>query len=166
VLVDIQQWLNLPSLPTRIECFDISNLRDQFTVGAMVHFFNGKPDKSNYRRFKIRTVSGQDDFSMMAEVVRRRYTRLIKEKATMPDLIIIDGGKGQLKAATEVLEDLGLKLPIVSLAKKFEEVYQPGIERPKRVSLKDPRIKLFQRIRDEAHRFAITYHRLLREKIN
>jgi len=165
VLVDLKEWLNLPTIPTRIECFDISNLKDQFTVGAMVHFASGQPDKNNYRRFKIKTVQGQDDFSMMAEVVGRRYYRLVKENGPFPDLIIIDGGKGQLNAAVKELEKLNLKLPIISLAKKYEEVYQPGIENPKRLKLSDSKIKLLQKIRDEAHRFAINYHRLLRDRL-
>jgi excinuclease ABC subunit C len=165
VLLDLQAWLNLPTVPTRIECFDISNLKDKYTVGAMVHFFNGQPDKNNYRRFKIKTVSGQDDYSMIAEVVGRRYYRLVKDNAPLPDLIIIDGGKGQLSAAVEQLKNLNLTIPIIGLAKKFEEVYQPGIDQPKRLTLDDPRLKLLRKIRDEAHRFAIKYHRLLREKL-
>ena len=165
VLLELQRWLNLPTLPTRLECFDISNLGETFTVGSMVHFFNGQPDKNNYRRFKIKTVAGQDDFSMMAEIVRRRYARLLEEKAALPDLIIIDGGPGQLGAALGELEKLNLKIPIISLAKKLEEIYEPGFEKPKRLKPTDPKLKLLQRIRDEAHRFAIKYHRLLREKI-
>jgi excinuclease ABC subunit C len=164
-LVELGYWLNLPTTPNNIECFDISNLGATAAVGSMVHFTNGKPDKNNYRRFKIRTVTGQDDFSMMAEVVRRRYTRLLAEHAPFPDLIVIDGGKGQLHAAVDVLEDLRIKIPIIGLAKKHEEVFEPGFANPKRLPLKDPRIKLLQRIRNEAHRFAITYHRLRREKI-
>jgi excinuclease ABC subunit C len=164
VLLALKDWLNLPNVPTRVECFDISNLGQTHTVGSMVHFFNAQPDKNNYRRFKIKTVIGQDDFAMMAEVVRRRYSRLIKENAALPDLIIIDGGPGQLHAAVNELEKLNLKLPIISLAKKFEEIYQPGIEQPRRLPANDVKLKLLQKIRDEAHRFAVKYHRLLREK--
>lgn len=165
ILFDLKDWLNLAAMPSRIECFDISNLQDQFTVGSMVHFFNGAPDKNNYRRFKIRGVVGQNDFSMIAEIVRRRYFRLKTENQIFPDLIIIDGGKGQLNAAINELEKLELKIPIISIAKKFEEIYEPGVPEPKRLKLSDPKIKLLQKIRDEAHRFAIKYHRLLREHV-
>lgn len=165
ILLELKDWLNLPSVPIRIECFDISNLGPTYTVGSMVSFFNGQPDKKNYRRFKIKTVFNQDDFAMMAEVVRRRYSRLIKESAILPDLIIIDGGQGQLNAALGELEKLNLKIPIISLAKKDEKIYQPGTEEPKYLKKTDPKLKLLQRIRDEAHRFAIKYHRCLREKI-
>ena len=130
----------------------------------MVSFFNGKPDKSNYRRFRIKTVSGIDDFQMIAEIVRRRYSRLKAEGALFPDLIMIDGGKGQLSAACEELKKLEVVIPIVSLAKQQEEVFVPG----RRNSIMLPReslgLNLLRRVRDEAHRFAITYHRKLRSK--
>jgi excinuclease ABC subunit C len=130
----------------------------------MVHFFNGKPDKSNYRRFKIKTVKGQDDYAMMAEIVSRRYSRLLKEKKKMPDLIIIDGGKGQLHAAFQELQKLELHIPIIGLAKKLEEIYFVGAHSPLRLPFKSEAHKLLRRIRDEAHRFGIKYHRLLRSK--
>jgi len=164
ILIELQKKLNLHTIPRRIECFDISNIGPRFTVGAMISFLNGKPDKKNYRRFKIKTVSGQNDFAMMAEVVRRRYTRLIKEQAEMPDLIIIDGGPGQLGAAFAELNKLELKVPMISLAKKEEIVHFIGERRPLRMSHKSDALKLLQRCRDEAHRFGITYHRLLRSK--
>ncbi len=165
VLVNLRDKLNLDKIPYRIECFDISNIGPKFTVGAMVHFFNGQPDKNNYRRFKIKTVSGQDDFAMMAEIVRRRYYRLKKEKAALPELILIDGGPAQLNASLDQLEDLRLRIPIIALAKKNEEIFLPDESKPRTWNKKDPALKLLQKIRDEAHRFAIKYHRLLREKV-
>lgn len=165
ILIDLRNKLNLDKIPYHIECFDISNIGPKFTVGAMVHFWNGKPDKNNYRRFKIKTVAGQDDFAMMAEIVKRRYSRLKKEKARLPELIVIDGGPAQLNAAFHQLERLNLKIPIISLAKKNEEIFLPEEAKPRIWSEKDPALKLLQKIRDEAHRFAVKYHRLLREKI-
>jgi excinuclease ABC subunit C len=160
----LERAFNLPRLPIRIETLDISNIMGKNSVGSMVSFLNGKPDKNNYRRFKIKEVECIDDFQMIAEVVRRRYKRLKKEGKTYPDLIVIDGGKGQLSAAQEELKKLGIDIPMISLAKREEEVFVPG----KRNSVKFPKdslgIKLLQRVRDEAHRFAVKYHRLLRGK--
>lgn len=160
----IERALNLPRSPSRIECFDISNIMGQQAVGSMVSFLNGKPDKSNYRRFRIKMVEGIDDFKMMAEVVRRRYTRLKNEHAIFPDLIIVDGGKGQLSAAADELKKLEIVIPLISLAKREEEVFMPG----RRNSIILPKdslgLRLLQRVRDEAHRFAVSYHRLLRGK--
>ena len=156
--------LRLHTMPKVIECFDISHLSGTSTVGSMVQFRNAKPDKSNYRRFRIRTVVGIDDFRSIAEVVRRRYSRLKAEGAAMPDLIIVDGGKGQLSSALLVLQELELKVPIVSLAKREEEIFVPGLAIPIRLSRKDKALQLVQEIRDEAHRFAIAYNRLLRGK--
>lgn len=164
-LINLRDKLNLDKIPYRIECFDISNIGPKFTVGAMVNFFSGQPDKNNYRRFKIKTIAGQDDFAMMAEIVGRRYHRLQREKSSLPDLILIDGGPAQLSAALDELENLGLKIPIIALAKRNEEVYLPDENSPRRWPKNDPALKLLQKIRDEAHRFAIKYHRLLREKI-
>jgi excinuclease ABC subunit C len=130
----------------------------------MVQFRNGKPDKNNYRRFKIRTVNGIDDFAAIAEVVSRRYYRLKKEDAEIPQLIIIDGGKGQLNFALNELKNLDLKIPIISIAKHFEEIYLPGSLKPLRLSDKDKALHFIQEIRDETHRFAIKYNRLLRKK--
>ncbi|MEW5894992.1 MAG: excinuclease ABC subunit UvrC [Candidatus Omnitrophota bacterium] len=158
----LQRALHLPRLPERVETFDISNIMGQESVGSMVSFFNGKPDKQNYRRFKIRSVEGIDDFQMIAEVVRRRYQRLKEEKRLFPDLIVIDGGKGQLSAAMEELNKLELEIPIVSLAKREEEVFLPGRRGPVILSKDSLGLKLLQRCRDEAHRFAVNYHRKLR----
>ncbi len=160
----LQRALSLPQSPHRIECFDISNIMGNQAVGSMVSFFNGKPDKNNYRRFRIKTVSGIDDFKMIAEVVRRRYTRLKKEGAAFPDLILIDGGKGQLGAAVEELKALGVDIPIASLAKREEEIFVPQKRLPIVLAKDSLGLHLVQRVRDEAHRFALKYHRLLREK--
>lgn len=164
ILHELKVHLNLQTIPRHIECFDISNIGSQYTVGSMVHFTDGKPDKENYRRFKIKTVEAQDDFAMMAEIVRRRYSRLQRENKTMPDLIIIDGGPGQLHAAFDELQKLELSLPIVSIAKKEEIIHFVGERRPLKLSHKSESLKLLQRCRNEAHRFGITYHRLLRSK--
>ena len=123
-LEELRKDLNLNEMPERIECFDISHLGGTNTVASMVSFWNGKADKQNYRRFKIRTVTGIDDFESIAEVVRRRYAKLKADNLPMPDLIIIDGGKGQLSHALEALKKLELKIPIISLAKQFEEVFE------------------------------------------
>jgi len=156
--------LSLPSLPNVIECFDISHLSGTATVGSMVQFRGGRPDKQNYRRFKIKSVEGIDDFASIAEVVRRRYSRLLEDGHEMPDLIIVDGGKGQLSAAFQELRTLGVRVPLISIAKREEELYVPGLKNPLPIK-KDEKASLFvQEIRDEAHRFAITYNRLLRQK--
>ena len=160
----LKNKLNLQDSPNVIECFDISHLSGTSTAGSMVQFRNGKPDKSNYRRFKIRSDEGIDDTAAIAEVVKRRYNRLKSEDAEMPDLIIIDGGIGQLNYAMKELEKLDLKIPIISIAKQFEEIYIPGRILPLRVSKKDKALQFIQEIRDEAHRFAIKYNRLLRRK--
>jgi excinuclease ABC subunit C len=160
----LKEALKLPTLPNIIECFDISHLSGTSTVGSMVQFRGGRPDKSNYRRFKIKSVEGIDDIASVAEVVRRRYTRLKEEEKELPDLIIIDGGEGQLSAAFQELRKLRVKSPVISIAKKEEEIYIPGLNTPLPIR-KDDKASLFvQEIRDEAHRFAISYNRLLREK--
>jgi excinuclease ABC subunit C len=160
----LQRALGLEKAPVRIECFDISNIMGNQSVGSMVSFLNGKPDKNNYRRFRIKTVRGIDDFRMIAEIVRRRYTRLQKENSSFPDLIVIDGGKGQLGAAMKELKKLNLSLPVIALAKREEEIFIPG----KRNSLKllpdSLGLKFLMRVRDEAHRFGLKYHTLLRSK--
>lgn len=168
----IQEKLNLPNFPARIECFDISHIQGTNTVASMVVFVNGKPYKTDYRKFKIRTLEEgkTDDFASMKEVIKRRYNKLLKDSAEsgknlFPDLIIVDGGKGQLSAAMESMEDLGLgNLPIVSLAKKFEEIFLPEQSKPVILPASSKALFLFQQVRDEAHRFAIAYHRKLREK--
>ena len=133
-------------------------------VGSMVQFRDGTPDKKNYRRFRIRTVDGIDDFASIAEVVKRRYMRLAGEGAGMPDLIVIDGGKGQLSAAQDALLALRVEVPVIALAKRREEVYVPGEMLPRRLDPKGMAIRYLQEIRNEAHRFAIAYHKLLRSK--
>src|SRR5438045_6495285 len=192
--------LQLSRLPVVMECFDISNISTTHVVASMVGFRNGVPDKDNYRRYRIRTVEGQDDFASMAEVVRRRYSRVLleardanpdaaefsqenpaealernaqgTETATapfvavrLPDLIIVDGGKGQLSSACRELQRLGLhELPIIGLAKEYEEIYRPGRVLPLQLPMDSGALRLLQRIRDEAHRFANTYHQLLMKK--
>jgi excinuclease ABC subunit C len=160
----LQKALDLPAPPVHVECFDISHFQGRQTVASMVCFIGGRPHRDHYRKFKIRDVSGIDDFKSMHEVVLRRYKRLVDEKARLPDLVLIDGGKGQLGAALEALAALKLKLPLAALAKRIEEVFLPG--RPESVVLPigDPALNLLQRLRDEAHRFGVSYHRLLREK--
>jgi excinuclease ABC subunit C len=195
--------LHLPSAPRVMECFDISNISTTHVVASMVCFRDGVPDKDNYRRYRVRTVEGQDDFASMAEVVRRRYSRILLEARAanldaaefsqenafdavrqleheanrqsiignrqsyvrLPDLIIVDGGKGQLSAACRELQRLGLHhLPIIGLAKEREEIYRPGRALPLRLPMDSPGLRLLQRIRDEAHRFANAYHQLLMKK--
>ncbi|MBC8094480.1 MAG: excinuclease ABC subunit UvrC [Akkermansiaceae bacterium] len=225
-LAELAEVLGLPTLPVRIEGFDISNISGTFAVASMVRFKNGRPDRANYRRFKIKSVVGQNDFASMAEVVGRRYTRLLKEArgagrddlkeggeaipqalqelvddvsaaarkrgqpnaatdasasavreqrapgdgpspgtSNLPDLILIDGGKGQLNMACAELKKLGLeRIPIIGLAKEFEEIYQPGKSEPLRLAHSTGALKLLQRVRDESHRFANTYNAQLRLK--
>ncbi len=168
-LAELAKVLNLPANPERIEGFDISNISGTFAVASMVSFRDGRPDRSNYRRFRMKTVTGQDDFACMAETVRRRYTRVLsgaeKGAAAMPGLIVIDGGKGQLNAAVAELEKLGQgSVPIIGLAKEFEEIYRPGQSEPLRLSHDCGALKLLQRVRDESHRFANTYNAQLRLK--
>ncbi len=189
-LAELAKVLDLSAPPQRIEGFDISNISGTFAVASLVSFKNGRPDRANYRRFKIKTVEGQDDFASMAEVVKRRYSRLLREgktnvgrvsslsqasvlkdggrrdaRPTLPDLILIDGGKGQLNAACAELKKLGLgKITVVGLAKEFEEIYQPEKNKPLRLGLNHPAVKLLQRIRDECHRVANSYNAQLRIK--
>ncbi len=163
-LIELQELLDLPLPPQRIEGFDISNLGDRFAVGSMVVVEDGEPARSEYRRFKIRTVEGQNDFAMMNEVVARRFRRAI-EQNHFPDLVLIDGGKGQLNAACQALEALALThLPIIGLAKRFEHIFLPNQSEPIVLRHDNPTLHLIQRLRDEAHRFAVTYHRKLRSK--
>ena len=160
----LQEALKLPKLPNVIECFDVSHLSGTSMVGSMVQFRGGRPDKSNYRRFKIKSVEGIDDPASIAEVVRRRYTRLRDEEKELPDLVIIDGGIGQLSSAYQELRNLRVKVPVISIAKREEEIYMTGLNKPLPIK-KDDKASLFvQEIRDEAHRFAISYNRLLRQK--
>jgi excinuclease ABC subunit C len=161
----LQRDLRLSAPPRRIECFDISNIQGSDTVASMVVYVDAKPKKSEYRKFKIRSVEGPDDFASMREVVERRYSRLIEEGGTSPDLIVVDGGKGQLSSAVAVLQGLNYSgIPIIGLAKRLEEVFLPGQSDPLLIPRTSSSLKLLQQIRDEAHRFAITYHRTLRSK--
>ncbi|HPG37867.1 MAG TPA: excinuclease ABC subunit UvrC [bacterium] len=161
----LQDALNLAVAPKRIEGFDISNIQGTNPVASMVCFINGKAAKGEYRRFKIRVKETPDDFAMMHEAVFRRYSRLQKENKPMPDLILIDGGKGQLGAATSALEKLAIKdQQIISLAKRLDEVFIPGIPEAQNIRRDSAALKLLQRVRDESHRFAITFHRSLRDK--
>ena len=165
-LVMLQQDLNLKNVPLHIECFDNSNLQGTNPVASMVCFRNGIPAKKEYRHYNIKTVVGPDDFSSMKEIVSRRYRRLIDENSQLPDLIIIDGGKGQLHAASDALVELGIygKIAIIGIAKRLEEIYFPQDSLPLHIQKKSPSLKLIQRARDEAHRFAVTFHRQKRSK--
>lgn len=161
----LQKDLRLEVSPRRIECFDISNTQGTDAVASLVVFVDGKPKKSEYRKFKIRGVSGPDDFASMREVVERRFRRLLEEQAPLPDLLMVDGGKGQLSSAVEVLNGLGLlQQPVIGLAKRLEEVFLPGRSDPELLPKTSGGLRLLQQIRDEAHRFAITFHRSVREK--
>ena len=164
VLIDLKNKLNLKRVPFYIECFDISNIQGSNTVASMVLFRDGYPVKKEYRKFKIRSVDKPDDFESMREVVERRYSRLIKEKMKLPDLIIIDGGKGQLSASCEILKKLNIynKINIIGIAKKLEEIYFPNDSVPILLGKKSEQLKLIQNIRNEAHRFAVNYHKQLR----
>jgi len=174
-LAELQEELNLPSLPQRIECYDISNIMGTSAVGSMVVFIGGHPRPAEYRRFRIKTVRGANDYAMLQEVLRRRFrrARVRPEEAleidesfgAMPDLVIIDGGKGQLSAAHDVMRDLGVShIPLAGLAKRFEELFVLDMAEPIVLPRTSQALYLVQRIRDEAHRFAITYHRKVREK--
>ena len=163
-LRDLQDCLKLPAFPKVIECFDISHLSGKQTVASMVQLIDGKPRKSNYRRFKIKTVEGIDDVSSMYEVVARRYRRLKDEGKPFPNLIVVDGGAGQLSAARRALGEVGVSIPVIGLAKRLEEIYLPFTDNPLRLDSKREALLVLQRARDEAHRFAVGYHRILRRK--
>ncbi len=161
----LQRDLRLEKLPRTIECFDISNTQGTDSVASMVVFVDGKPKKSEYRKFKIQSVDGPNDFASMREVTERRYSRLLEEHGEFPDLIMVDGGKGQLSSAVEVLTKLGLEgQPIIGLAKRLEEVFLPDKTEPELMPKSSSGLRLLQQVRDEAHRFAITFHRSLRAK--
>ncbi len=174
-LVALQEALDLPEAPLRVECFDISNLQGTEIVASMVVMEDGLPKRSDYRRFKLRAQDGQDDFASMEEVLTRRFRRYLSDRdagaqagrrfAYPPNLLLVDGGKGQLGVAVRVLEELGLEeIAVASLAKRFEEVFLPGRPEPVRIPRDSEALYLLQQVRDEAHRFAITYHRQLRGK--
>jgi excinuclease ABC subunit C len=164
-IYDLQERLELAATPYRIEGYDISNLQETHAVASRVCFQDGSPLKSGYRRYRIRQVQGPDDFAMIGEVLRRRLRRLREEGETPPDLILIDGGKGQVGRARDVLEEEGwTEIPILGLAKREELVVLPGVKAPVRLPRSSAGLRLLQRVRDEAHRFAVTYHRTLRSK--
>jgi excinuclease ABC subunit C len=174
-LSDLGERLGLEQGPLRIECYDISNLGPTDKVGSMVAFEDGLPKRSDYRRFEIKGVPGQDDFASMEEMLRRRFTRLLKERDQEPSakrrrfsyppaLVVIDGGRGQLAVASKVMSELGLSIPHIGLAKRLEEVYLPDTPDPLRIPRGSEALFVLQHVRDEAHRFAVRYHREKREK--
>ncbi|HEY0257616.1 MAG TPA: helix-hairpin-helix domain-containing protein, partial [Candidatus Methylacidiphilales bacterium] len=161
-MIALQEALGMKEPPHIIECFDISNISTTHKVASMVCFRGGKPDRENYRRYRIRTVEGQDDFASMAEVVRRRYSRVLNDGIRRPSLIVVDGGKGQLGSARRELKTLGLDdLPVIGLAKEREEIFRPGARAPLIIDHSSGALRLLQRLRDEAHRFANGYHQIL-----
>jgi excinuclease ABC subunit C len=165
ILEGLQEALGLDEPPHRIECFDISHIQGSDQVASLVVWEAGRPKRSDFRRFRIKTLEGSDDFAAMAEVVGRRYTRLLKEEKPLPDLVLIDGGKGQLSSAVAVLDRLGVgHVQVASIAKREEEVFLDGRKDSIRIPHNSPILHLIQRIRDEAHRFAVTYHRKVRSK--
>ena len=166
ILQSAQNDLRLGRPPAVIECFDNSNLQGTNPVAAMVQFRNGKPYKSNYRRFNIKTVTGPDDFASMHEIITRRYTRLLTENQQLPDLIVVDGGKGQLSSATDALKNLDLlgTIPIIGIAKNLEEIFFPDDSIPLLLNKRSPTLRLIQQMRDEAHRFGLNFHRSKRGK--
>ncbi len=167
-LVKLQELLKLPNLPRRIECYDISNIQGTNPVGSMVVFNDGQPAKAEYRKFKITSKQTPDDFAMMREMLSRRLSRVNPAKPEdtwpIPDLLVIDGGKGQLGIAVEALEQMNLKIPVIGLAKRIEEIFRPRNSKPIVLPHDNPTLQLLQRLRDEAHRFGITFHRSLRSK--
>ncbi len=158
-LTALKELLHLPNLPQRIECFDNSHLQGSDYVSSMVCFEKGKAKKSDYRKFKMRSFEGSDDYAAMAEVIRRRYSGSLSTELPLPDLIVVDGGKGQVNIAFHTLEALNLSLPVIGLAKRIEEIFTPHSSDPFNLPKTSPALKLLQQLRDEAHRFAITYHR-------
>ncbi len=161
----LQKDLRLQRPPMRIECFDVSNIQGSDMVASMVCFDTAKPKKSEYRKFKITGLDHPDDFASMKQTVYRRYKRVQEEQAQLPDLIVIDGGKGQLSSARSALHELEITdVPVIGLAKRLEEIYIPGVSDPQTLPKASPSLRLLQRIRDEAHRFAVTYHRQVRGK--
>jgi excinuclease ABC subunit C len=166
LMIKIKADLRLKDLPVHMECFDNSNIQGAFPVSACVVFRNGKPSKKDYRHFNIKTVEGPDDFASMYEALTRRYKRMIEEKQPFPQLIVIDGGKGQLSSSVKALKDLGIygQIAIVGIAKRLEEIYYPGDSMPLYIDKKSESLRVIQHMRDEAHRFGITHHRNRRSK--
>jgi excinuclease ABC subunit C len=161
---ELQKVLNLEKLPRVIECFDISHLHGENTVASMSSFKDGLPDKSNYRKFKIQASAHSDDLLAMEEVIRRRYSGSLSKTMKKPDLIVIDGGPTQLAVSVKVLEELKLSIPIISLAKQFEEIYFPNNPNPLRLDKKNKGLLLLQAVRDETHRFGNVYRKVLKRK--
>ncbi len=166
VLNQLKEDLRLTELPKQMECFDNSNIQGKFPVSALVVFKDGKPSKKDYRHYNVKTVEGPNDFATMEEIVYRRYKRVLEEESPLPNLIIIDGGKGQLSSALKSLKKLGIekKIPIIGIAKRLEEIYYPGDSLPLYLDKKSESLKVIQFMRDEAHRFGITFHRAKRNK--
>ncbi len=165
-LTTLQRDFHLPSLPHHIECFDNSNISGSSPVASCVVFRDGKPAKRDYRHFNIKTVEGPDDFASMREVLTRRYTRLVEEGESLPQLVVLDGGKGQLSAAVEALDAIGLRgqISLIGIAKRLDEIYFPGDSIPLYIDKNSESLRVVQHLRDEAHRFAITFHRKQRSK--
>ena len=166
LLTQMKNDLRLTELPAHIECFDNSNFQGAYPVSAMVCFKNGKPSKKDYRHFNVQTVVGPDDFATMKEAITRRYKRVLEEKQPLPQLLIVDGGKGQLSSAVEALKEMGIynQLPVIGIAKRLEEIYYPDDPLPLHIDKKSETLKIIQQMRDEAHRFGITHHRNRRDK--
>ena len=166
LLTQMQKDLRLTTLPRHIECFDNSNIQGTNPVSACVVFRNGRPSKSDYRHFNIKTVEGPNDFASMIEVLTRRYTRMLQEGSDLPDLVVVDGGKGQLSSAVEAFRSMGIygKVPVIGIAKRLEELYYPNDSLPLYLDKKSETLKIIQQMRDEAHRFGITHHRNRRSK--
>ena len=164
---ELKTLLGLDTLPIRIEGFDIAHIGGKFPVASLISFYNGNPDKKNYRYFRLKTTDGIiDDFQSMREAATRRYTRLVNEQADLPDLILIDGGLGQVNAVEEILNSLGLDIPVAGLAKRDEEIYLPGNSTPINLPKRSDALRLLQRVRDETHRFATSRNQRLRTKEN
>jgi excinuclease ABC subunit C len=166
ILQNVKEKLSLSDMPVHIECFDNSNFQGSSPVSAMVCFRNGMPAKKDYRTFHVRSVEGIDDFATMKEAVFRRYSRLLKENKALPQLVIIDGGKGQLNAAAESIRSLGIsdQLTLIGLAKREEHIFFLGDTQPLQLSMQDPALRFIRKIRDEVHRFGIRFHRNTRSK--
>jgi excinuclease ABC subunit C len=160
-LFDLKKVLNLRSLPKIIDCFDISNLGLSIAVGSCVRFVNGMPEKSFYRKFRIKTIKDQNDFAMISEIVSRRYSK--EDKLNLPHLVLIDGGKGQLHSALDAISKLGLKIPCISIAKENEEIFMPNYPSPIVIPKSSRSLKILQYLRDEAHRFGLSYNIKLRD---
>lgn len=163
-LEGLKDLLQIKKLPERIEAFDISNIYGKEATGSMVSFYRGLPDKNNYRKFRIKTVETIDDYKMLAEVIRRRYSGTLAQELPLPDLILIDGGRGHLMVAQKELEKLGIDTPLFGIAKERENIYIKGKSVPLRFNRDTPSLNLIRRVRDEAHRFAVSYHHVLRRK--